>query len=145
MSRAHLFLNAGLAVCLAVLWGLSGALERGRKQKLRAASAFHALAGTGEPQAKDVARINLRLPGSTTTWSYVRRPEGWRMPQYRDAFADGQALDVLSRAFIEGRGTVAGHMPGGADHFGISSGRTLEAAFHDAAGTLLLKCSPPCE
>jgi hypothetical protein len=85
-----------------------------------------------------VARVDLTLPGSGTKWTYVRREESWHLPRYHDGFGIGQELEGLLKAFLDGHGTVVGRMPGDAEHFGIVSGRTLEADLYDAGSKLLL-------
>jgi hypothetical protein len=139
MNRVLFFTNLALAIVLVVLWRVEVALESGREAVRRADSAFHALAGPGGPEAKDIGRIDFTLPGAETRWGYARRPEGWRIPQYREAFATGSAIDGILRAFLESRGTAIGRMPADAEHFGIVPGKTFAVDFQDAAGKSLLR------
>jgi len=132
-------LTGRLLACFVVLWALDVSLERRRDSRRLADSTFHALAGEGAPSLGEVGKMELRLPGSDESWAYVRRPDGWHLPAYREAFALGEPLDGLARALLEGRGTVVGPMPGQAAHFGFEPGRILEARLYDTSDRLLLE------
>jgi hypothetical protein len=86
-----------------------------------------------------VESFELKLTGSRQGWRYVRRAEGWRIPQYRDAFALGQEIDGLLRSFLEGQGTIVGHLPPDGAHFGLVAGRSLEVSFFSKGDRLLLR------
>src|SRR5262245_36474716 len=129
MNRALLALNLILLACLSVFWGLDASLEARRAARRRADSAFHALSGEGDMALAAVESFELKLTGSRQGWRYVRRAEGWRIPQYRDAFALGQEIDGFLRSFLDGQGTVVGHLPAEGAHFGLVPGRSLEVSF----------------
>jgi len=141
MSRKLLLGNVALALILAGLVAADRVLETRREARRAADGAFHAIADAATPPVASVARVELVLPGSTTRWTLERRPEGWRLPQYRDAFALGQQVDGLLKALLESRGTVVGTVSGDGPHFGFLPGRDVEAALYGASGSLLLNAS----
>ena len=138
LHRALAALIVILALCLGVLWSADLFLERRREETRAADSAFHRLGGPDGPAPASVFRIDLAIPGAPETWTYVKETDGWRMPQYRQGFAQGRALEGFLAALLEGRGTVVGRMPADAEHFGIVRGKALEADLRTAAGNLLL-------
>ncbi|MBI4603017.1 MAG: hypothetical protein HY721_13750 [Planctomycetes bacterium] len=139
MNRVLSGMNLFLLVCLAVLWRLDVSLEERREGRRRADSTFHSLADEATPAAAAVERIELKLPGSDATWVYLKRADGWHLPDHRDAFATGQEIDGLLKALLESRGTVVGRRPQDAAHFGFVPGRTVEASLQDGSGRLLVK------
>ncbi|HVR74190.1 MAG TPA: hypothetical protein VMT52_07660, partial [Planctomycetota bacterium] len=138
MMRALSILNVALLVLLGVLWTFDATLESGRESERASDSKFHALSGPDALAVTDVKRLDLSLPGSGVKWTYTRRDDGWHLPQYRDGFGLGQEIEGFLKAILDGRGTVVGRVPGDAEHFGISPGRTIEAEIHDGAGSLRL-------
>jgi hypothetical protein len=142
MNRALLVLNGILVVSLGVLWVLDASLEARREGQRAADSAFHALSEPDPVKVADVTRIALTLPGagtsSGTEWMYVRRGDGWHLPQHRDGFGIGQEIEGFLKALLESRGTVVGRVPADLEHFGISAGRTVEAKLYDSTDELLL-------
>jgi hypothetical protein len=138
LHRALAALIAILALCLGALWSADILLERRREETRAADSAFHRLGGSEGPAPASVFRIDLAIPGAPETWTYVKETDGWRMPQYRQGFAQGRALEGFLAALLEGRGTIVGRMPADAEHFGIVRGKALEADLRTAAGNLLL-------
>ena len=138
LHRALAALIVILAVCLGGLWSADLLLEKRREESRAADSAFHKVGGPVGPAPAAVFRIDLAIPGAPETWTYVKETDGWRMPQYRQGFAQGRALEGLLAAFLEGRGTVVGRMPADAEHFGMIRGKALEADLRAASGNLLL-------
>jgi hypothetical protein len=138
VHRALATLIVLLAACLGGLWAAGRALEAGRERERAADSAFHRIHGTDTPPPASVGRIDLTIPGAGEEWSYVKEADGWRMPRYRQGFAKGRALEGLAGAFLEGRGTIVGRMPGDAERFGIVRGKALEAKLRDSSGNLLV-------
>ena len=138
LHRAIGALIIGLAVCLGALWSADLLLEKRREERRAADSAFHRLGGPDGPVPASVFRIDLAIPGAAETWTYVKETDGWRMPQYRQGFAQGRALEGLLAALLEGRGTIVGRMPADAEHFAIIRGKALEADLRAASGNLLL-------
>ena len=94
MGRALLALNLLLALGLSGLWWLDHSFESRFERGRRSVSMFLPLANSGIPTVASVARLELKLPGSETTWKYTRESDGWRLPEYRGAFARPQELDA---------------------------------------------------
>jgi len=138
MHRALATLIVILAACLGALWSAGRMLERSREERRADDSAFHSILGVDMPAAASVARIELTIPGAGEKWAYAKEKDGWRLPRYRQGFARGRALEGLTAAFLDGRGTVAGRVSTGAERFGIVRGKALEAELRDASGKLLV-------
>lgn len=139
MNRALLALNLILLACLGVFWGLNASLEVRREAQRLADSAFHTLSDKGPVALAAVTSFELKFTRSRHRWRYVRRAEGWRIPQYRDAFALGQEIDGLLRSFLEGQGTIVGHLSADGAHFGLVARGTLEVSFFSEGDRLLLR------
>jgi len=139
MNRPILVLNALLLACLAGLWATDRVLEKRSADRRARDSAFRPLDGRGETAATAVARFDVTLPGAGGSWFYVRRPEGWRIPRHRDAFALGSETEGLLKALFESRGTLIGRMPDDERRFGLDRDHALEAELFDAAGKRLLR------
>lgn len=139
MHRALVAMNLVLGLTLAGLWWLDASLEGQFEEERQSVSKFLPL---GEPSGKtvaDVRRLELTLPGSATTWLYAREKDGWRLPEFRDAFALGRELEAVLQAVLESRGTIVGRVPGNASHFGLDAVKTLRAHLLDGAGTSILR------
>ena len=137
MNRPLLVLNAVLALAFAALWSADRFLERAAATKRWQASVLRGL-GDAALALEQVARVELSIRGGEEAWTYERRPEGWRIPRYRDAFALSQNLEGILKVFIDGRGTRVGHFPEGAAHFGLTPEDTLRVDLHDGRGRRLL-------
>ena len=141
MNRLLLGINLVLVAALCALWGLDHSLETRRDARRATDSAFHAIDDAATPAVSAIARIELLLPGSTTRWSLEKKSEGWRLPQYRDAFALGQEIDGLLKAILESRGTIVGRLPQDAMHFGFVPGKVIEAGLYGSSSMPLLKAT----
>ena len=139
MNRLLFRMNFALTVALGALLGLDWTLESRREAQRLFDSAFHAIHDAATPPVASVTRLELLLPGSAKRWTLEKRPEGWRLPDYREAFALGQEVDGLLKALLESRGTIVGNFSGDAAHFGFVPGRILEAWLYGASSSLLLK------
>ncbi len=138
MTRALAFLNLLLLAALGLLWALDWHLDSAARERRTAGSAFLALGGSGL-SVEEVSRLELALPGAPGKWLYERRGGIWRLPQYRDGFADGPMLAGLVKSFLESRGTAVGKKPEDERHFGLAPGGAVTADFFGASGRKLLR------
>jgi hypothetical protein len=155
-------LDLALVGALFLLWRTDAFVERARRERHDAESTFHGIAtGAGAPAvapavtppvtapvtppatAANVLRIDVTLPAGwavrghedTRTWTYVRRADGWRLPQVHDAFALRPAIDGLLASLLESHGTQVGSLPRDAEHFGLGAGKTLDVDLFGSDGT----------
>jgi hypothetical protein len=138
MQRALLVMNLLLALTLGALWQLDASLEERFEKERRAASRFLSLPATRGALVGGVARLELTLPGSPTTWVYTREKDGWRLPEYRGAFALGRELEAVLKALLEQKGTMVGSVPADETHFALEPAEALRANLFDRAGESLL-------
>jgi len=143
VNRQLLLFNAVLLASFGALWWLDRRLESEREARRAADSAFHTIADSTTPPVANVARIELLLPGSQTRWILEKRPEGWRLPQYRDAYATAPEIDGLLKSFLESHGTVVGMLSDAeaAKHFGFVPGQVIEITLFGASSNQLLKAT----
>jgi len=130
MHRSLNMLILVLVVSLGVLGGLDW-YQDSLAHERRVRESTHRLLGGTAISVEQVTRIELWLPGSDSSWSFRRVETGWRLPQYRNAFAQTGRVNTILGAVTEGRGTQVGHWPQDAAHYGVTEQDSMRIALFD--------------
>ncbi len=136
MNRSLNTLILVLAVSLGVLWGLDR-YQDSRVHQRRVRDSTHRLLGGTAIPLEQVTRMELSLPGSDSSWSFRRVDIGWRLPQYRDAYAETARVNAILGAVVEGRGTLVGHWPGDSAYYGVTERDSMKVALFDRQDALV--------
>jgi hypothetical protein len=130
-------LIALLIVLSIILMWVTLVKERAAHEKRTLDSTFVALLENKQIELADIQQVGVSLPGDAGQWHYVRGQYGWRIPEFRNAYALSGAIEGLIKALLNSRARYAASMPADATRYGLVAGQTLTLILTGQNGTLM--------
>jgi hypothetical protein len=123
-----------LSVTLLVITTVKASVERNARV---VDSSFTPLPFNGQSDPAAIRQVVLKLPSTETPWVYQRAAQGWRIPEFKNGYAQGGAVEGIIGMLLSTVGRQVGNAPGDSSMYGFAADQVLGISLRDETSTVV--------